>query len=70
MPGIDATEPTDRRETIPARLWADLAALRSLDGDDRPALERLERKLGGELARRLVHALSSGAGRLREVRAA
>jgi hypothetical protein len=58
------------RGRVPARLCSDLAAYGLLDPARAPALERLERKLGGELAHRLVHALSSCAGRLREVRAA
>lgn len=58
-----------------ARLLADLEAFDRLDPDRldaaRPsAFERLERELGVELARKLVYGLSSGAGRLREVRAA
>lgn len=65
--------PGPERGRALARLQADLEALEALDRLEpaRPsARERLERELGPELARKLVYGLSSGAGRLREVRAA
>jgi hypothetical protein len=63
-------EPGPERGRARARLQADLDALARLDETRPSARERLERKLGRELAQRLVYGLSSSAGRLREMRAA
>lgn len=58
------TAPDPARGSGHTRLHADIASLGRLDPDRLPAADRLQTALGGELAQRLVHALTRSPGRL------